>query len=92
MPYALDILSGAAHPAVTNVRATDDYFHPRGGHRPKELHGSYDQWALGASSLLLWALGYLPFKDGFYSSSRPQTGGQTVGPEHRPRSRGSHCI
>jgi len=27
MPYAHDILAGAAHAAVTNARATDDYFH-----------------------------------------------------------------
>ena len=36
------------------------------------------------SSLFYWALGILPFKDGFYSSSAPQTGGQTVGPEKDP--------
>ena len=38
MPYALDVISGAAHAAVTNIRATDDYFHPRGSRRPPQLH------------------------------------------------------
>ena len=66
---------------MTNARATDDYFHPRASY-PRIL--SMEQWAIGATSLLYWALGILPFKDGFYSSSRPQLGGQTVGPETRP--------
>ena len=77
MPYALDILSGAQHAAVTNARATDDYFHEGAGDPP--------QWAIGAASILYWALGILPFKDGFYSSTHAQVGGQTVGPELRPQ-------
>jgi len=72
MPYPNDILAASAFPAVTNARATGDYFH------------ADHQWAIGATSLFYWAIGVLPFKDGFYSSSAPQTGGQTVGPETDP--------
>lgn len=36
------------------------------------------------TALFYWALGILPFKDGFYSSTHPQVGGQTVGPETDP--------
>ena len=42
------------------------------------------QWAVGATALFYWAIGILPFKDGFYSSTNPQVGGQTVGPEKNP--------
>ena len=31
-----------------------------------------------------WALGILPFKDGFYSSALPQPGGESAGPEKHP--------
>ncbi|CAK9061196.1 unnamed protein product [Durusdinium trenchii] len=72
MPYPYDVLSAAAYPAVTNARATDDYIE-----RDK-------QWAIGTTSMFYWAIGILPFKDGFYSSNLPQTGGQIVGPEIRP--------
>ena len=74
MPYAHDILSGASHAAVTNARASDDYFHAP-GHR---------NWAIGGTAMFYWGLGILPFKDGFYSSNLPQVGGQTVGPENDP--------
>ena len=74
MPYAHDILSGASHAAVTNARASDDYFHAA-GHR---------NWAIGGTAMFYWGLGILPFKDGFYSSNLPQVGGQTVGPENDP--------
>ena len=60
MHYPNDLLAAAALPAVTNARATGDYFH--GAH----------QWAIGATALVSWALGVLPFKDGFYSSNRVQ--------------------
>merc|ERR1712113_793308 len=72
MPYPYDLLSAASLPAVTNARATDDYFHGR------------DQWAVGQTALFYWALNILPFKDGFYSSSHKQVGGQTEGPERDP--------
>lgn len=72
MPYANQILSAAAYPAVTNARATGDYFH------------ASNQWAVGGTALFYWAIGILPFKDGFYSSTNKQVGGQTVGPEPQP--------
>eukprot|EP01047_Picozoa_sp_COSAG01_P033027 COSAG01_NODE_2413_length_7745_cov_2.532304_1_plen_688_part_10 len=72
MPYANQVLSAAAYPAVTNARATGDYFH------------GANQWAVGGTSLFYWAIGILPFKDGFYSSTNKQVGGQTVGPEREP--------
>ena len=72
MPYANQVLSAAPLAAVSNARATGDYFH------------SEHQWAVGGTAMFYWALGILPFKDGFYSSSLPQTGGQTVGPEKDP--------
>lgn len=72
MPYPNDIMSGSAHPAVTNARATGDYFHAK------------DQWAIGGTALYYWALGVIPFKDGFYSSTNRQIGGQTEGPELNP--------
>ncbi len=72
MPYAHDVLAAAALPAVTNARATGDYKH------------AADQWAIGGTSLFYWALNVLPFKDGFYSSTLPQTGGQTEEAERAP--------
>ena len=71
MPYPNDILSGYAHAAVTNAarRATTS----RANH----------QWAVGGTALFYWALGMLRSKDGF-SSTHPQVGGQTVGPETDP--------
>ena len=70
-------MSAAAYPAVTNARATGDYFHGTGD-------GGRGQWALGGTSLFYWAIGILPFKDGYYSSTNKQVGGQTVGPEKNP--------
>jgi hypothetical protein len=72
MPYANQILSAASYAAVTNARATGDYFH------------AGNQWAVGSTSLFYWAIGILPFKDGFYSSNNKQVGGQTAGPEKNP--------
>jgi hypothetical protein len=74
MPYPYDILSASAFPAVTNARATGDYYHVPG----------HLNWAIGGTSLFYWAIGILPFKDGFYSSTNKQVGGQTVGPEMSP--------
>lgn len=72
MPLPNEVLAAAGFPEVTNARATGDY-----------LHGK-DQWAIGSTAIFYWALGILPFKDGFYSSSLKQTGGQTEGPETHP--------
>ena len=71
-PDPNDLLAASSHAAVTNARATGDYFH------------SLEQWAVGGTSLFYWAIGILPFKDGFYSSTNKQIGGQTVGPEKDP--------
>ncbi|CAE8643087.1 unnamed protein product [Polarella glacialis] len=73
MPYAYEVLASAFFPEVTNIRATEDY----GIVMDK-------QWAIGATAMFYWAIGILPFKDGFYSSSVAQVGGQAVGPELRP--------
>lgn len=72
MPYPNQVLSASSYKAVSNARATGDYFHAQ------------HQWAIGATSLFYWAIGILPFKDGFYSSTNKQIGGQTVGPELNP--------
>jgi hypothetical protein len=72
MPTPYEVLSAASLPSVTNARATGDYFH------------SSNQWAVGNTALFYWALNILPFKDGFYSSTNKQVGGQTVGPETNP--------
>jgi hypothetical protein len=75
MPYPNDLLSASAYKEVTNARASGDYMHTYQG---------ADQWAIGATSLFYWAIGILPFKDGFYSSTNKQVGGQCVGPEKNP--------
>jgi hypothetical protein len=72
MPLPYEVLSASRLPAVTNARATGDYFH------------SKDNWAVGQTALFYWALNILPFKDGFYSSNLKQVGGQTEGPETDP--------
>jgi len=76
MPTPYEVLSASALPAVTNARATDDYFHP--------TTSLTEQWAIGQTALFYWALNILPFKDGFYSSTHKQVGGQTEGPETHP--------
>ncbi|GMH62059.1 hypothetical protein TrLO_g8075 [Triparma laevis f. longispina] len=76
MPYPNDILSSVMNKAVTNIRATDDYFH--GADRYES------NWPIGQTAMLIHALGALPFKDGFYSSTNEQRGGQEVGPELHP--------
>eukprot|EP01062_Namystynia_karyoxenos_P070908 TRINITY_DN662_c0_g1_i2.p2 TRINITY_DN662_c0_g1~~TRINITY_DN662_c0_g1_i2.p2 ORF type:complete len:857 (+),score=267.23 TRINITY_DN662_c0_g1_i2:82-2571(+) len=72
MPYPHDVMCASSHAAVTNARATGDYFHA--------LH----QWAVGATSMYYWAIGVIPYKDGFYSSNHVQWGGQVIGPELNP--------
>uniref|UniRef100_A0A7S2FVU0 Uncharacterized protein n=1 Tax=Octactis speculum TaxID=3111310 RepID=A0A7S2FVU0_9STRA len=72
MPYPHDVLKAAWLPAVTNIRASGDY------------HNSMRQPYIGGTALLYDALGVLPFKDGFYSSTNLQVGGQNEGPETQP--------
>eukprot|EP00632_Arachnochrysis_sp_CCMP2950_P005798 CAMPEP_0185701764 /NCGR_PEP_ID=MMETSP1164-20130828/10199_1 /TAXON_ID=1104430 /ORGANISM="Chrysoreinhardia sp, Strain CCMP2950" /LENGTH=757 /DNA_ID=CAMNT_0028368873 /DNA_START=22 /DNA_END=2295 /DNA_ORIENTATION=- len=76
MPYAYDILAAAALPAVTNARASNDYAHDKSQ--------TVANWRIGLTALFYSALGVLPFKDGFYSSSLKQPGGQNEGPEPSP--------
>ena len=49
----------------------------------------YIQWGIGATSMFYWAIGILPFKDGFYSSTNKQIGGENEGPETNP---GMECM
>jgi hypothetical protein len=87
MPLPNDILASAAAPAVTNARASDDYFHACGSDQANwaDCDGNNGlQWNIGYVSMVHHALGLLPFKDGFYSSTNAQVGGQTVGPELHP--------
>jgi hypothetical protein len=48
VPYPNQVLSAVSYAAVTNARATGDYFH------------AAHQWAIGATSLFYWAIGILP--------------------------------
>ena len=57
MPYTRHILQSVEIPAVTQVRASDDY-------QP----GNY-QWMIGETSLLAHVVGLAPFKDTFVTSS-----------------------
>lgn len=59
--------------AVTHIRASDDY---GPGTRP-------DQWYMGDTSLLAYALGLAPFKDVFWSTSN-QPGNKYKGTEPKP--------
>mmetsp|Transcript_37439 Transcript_37439/g.79411 ORF Transcript_37439/g.79411 Transcript_37439/m.79411 type:complete len:754 (-) Transcript_37439:67-2328(-) len=72
MPLPGMVLAAASHPAVTNVRASTDY------------SLADDQWAIGTTGLFYWALNILPFKDGFYSSTIFQHGGQYPRAEKQP--------
>merc|ERR1711874_249482 len=74
MPYPYDVLSASALGAVTNARASTDY----------SPGPSSEQWAIGGTALFYWALNILPFKDGFYSSTNVQVGGQSKGPSRTP--------
>jgi len=51
-------LASTLYPSVSRVRATNDY-----------CPGN-DQWKMGLSSMLSWALGLAPFKDVFWSSEK----------------------
>jgi len=62
MPLPLHLLQSVEIPAVTQSLASGDY------------NPANSQWQVGYSSLLLWALGIVPFKDDFWSSSVSQPG------------------
>ena len=55
MATPTDLLEAVSLPAVTNFRASNDFF-----------YGT--SWDLGLSSLLIWALGSKPSKDTFWTS------------------------
>lgn len=57
MSYPRHVLASAALPAVTQVRASEDY------------HAGSNQWApVGTTALFAYALGLAPSKDNFWSS------------------------
>eukprot|EP01062_Namystynia_karyoxenos_P063795 TRINITY_DN5658_c0_g2_i1.p1 TRINITY_DN5658_c0_g2~~TRINITY_DN5658_c0_g2_i1.p1 ORF type:complete len:820 (+),score=221.94 TRINITY_DN5658_c0_g2_i1:112-2460(+) len=77
MATPTDALEALKYPAVTNFRASSDYYYGR-------------SWDIGTSSLLLWALGLAPSKDTFWTTDNgglgPQMGGcdkkQGCPPDH----------
>ena len=56
MPLPRHMLESTLHPAVTNARASGDY------------HPGADNWQVGLSSLLYWAIGIAPSKDDWWTS------------------------
>merc|ERR1719326_1824327 len=60
MPYPRHALQSVEIPAVTQVRASDDYVPNASGP---------DQWRLGSSSILAHALALAPFKDNFWTTT-----------------------
>lgn len=61
MPYPRHVLQSVEMPAVTQVRASDD-------HVPGANY-YHNQWRIGYSSLLAWAVAVAPFKDNYWSTS-----------------------
>lgn len=75
MAFPRHVLQSVEMPAVTQARASDD--HVPGG-------GAEQQWRLGYSSLLSWAVAVAPFKDGFYSTHVQPGGSVGDKPEVSP--------
>eukprot|EP01064_Diplonema_japonicum_P022867 TRINITY_DN330_c17_g1_i1.p1 TRINITY_DN330_c17_g1~~TRINITY_DN330_c17_g1_i1.p1 ORF type:complete len:753 (+),score=190.36 TRINITY_DN330_c17_g1_i1:65-2323(+) len=75
MPYPRHVLQSVEIPAVTQVRASDDYV-PGGDKAP-------GNWNLGGSSILAHALALAPFKDNFWTSTQEPGGscGSTTNPD-----------
>ena len=63
MPYPREYLASTLHPNVVTIRATDDY------------HAGRNNYKISRSSLLAHAVGLLPFKDTFYTSTAIEGGG-----------------
>eukprot|EP01113_Clastostelium_recurvatum_P009751 TRINITY_DN1473_c0_g1_i3.p1 TRINITY_DN1473_c0_g1~~TRINITY_DN1473_c0_g1_i3.p1 ORF type:complete len:308 (-),score=82.29 TRINITY_DN1473_c0_g1_i3:96-1019(-) len=61
MPLPIHLLQSVEIQAVTQARASNDY------------NPGNNQWQLGYTSMLLWGLGLVPFKDDFWTTS-PQPG------------------
>eukprot|EP00041_Stephanoeca_diplocostata_P018428 m.385739 g.385739 ORF g.385739 m.385739 type:complete len:375 (+) comp21011_c1_seq3:1688-2812(+) len=57
MPLPSDFMASTQLSAVTQIRVSDDY-----------AVALYDQWRIGGSSMLAWAVGLQPFKDVFRST------------------------
>ena len=64
MAYPRHVMQSLEVPAVTQVRASCDY-HPG---NTAGCSFPYCQWNIGTSSLLAWAVGIAPSKDGFWST------------------------
>ena len=54
MSHVRHVLQSVECPAITNVRASDDY------------HPGNEQWNVGTSSILAHALGVAPSKDNYW--------------------------
>eukprot|EP01031_Cornospumella_fuschlensis_P027945 gene27945-33744_t len=61
MPFVRHMLSSPRYPHVTQIRASDDYV--------ASPYEGVDNWRIGGQSLVIYALGKLPSKDGFWSRS-----------------------
>ena len=68
MALPSDLLESLMFPAVTNARASNDY--GAGG----------DNWKIGATSLLLWAVNLRASKDNFWSGSKQTDRGRESSP------------
>ena len=69
MSHVRHVLQSVELPAITNARASDDY------------HPGNDQWNIGTSSILAYAVGIAPSKDNYWST--PQQDGTHYGPDTR---------
>jgi len=81
MPYPRHALQSVEIPAVTQVRASDDYV-------PNSRETT--QWHMGDSSMLAHALGLAPFKDNWWSSSSQP--GSSVGLNTEPNPPTQVCL
>ena len=63
MPYGREYLVSTLHPNVVTIRASGDY------------HAGRDNYKISRSSLVAHAVGLLPFKDTFFTSSAIESGG-----------------
>eukprot|EP01039_Chlorochromonas_danica_P003209 gene3209-3514_t len=61
MPFIRHLLQSVEMNAVTQARASDDYV--------VSPYEGIDNWRIGGQSLLIYALGLWPSKDGFWSTS-----------------------
>ncbi len=83
MPLWSDYLQTVEIPAVTQIRASNDYqsgLEPSGN---QVLFWNFilriSKWSIGKSSIVAWALGLFPFKDVFWTTSKQP--GNPYGPQ-----------